>query len=298
MAIEEPAGMKLGFIGLGQMGRGMAARLIEAGHDVTVYNRSAGPAESLGSKGARIARVPDEVMDAEVVLTMLADDAAVEAVWAASGLAAAMAPAAIHLNMATVSLAMGKRLAALHAAGGSGYLSAPVFGRPHAAATGQLDIIVAGDAAAIERCQPLFAVLGRQHFVVGAEPHHANIVKIARNYLLATIIESLGEAFALTRKSGVDASTFLHVITSTAMSAPAYKNYGRMIIEKTPPPTFPLPLGLKDLELALAAASDTKVPMAMGSLLREQHLAAIAHGFGDQDWAALGEYIARSAGLE
>lgn len=290
--------MRLGFIGLGQMGRGMAARLLDAGHQLTVYNRSAAVAESFRARGATVARETRELMNSEVVVTMLADDAAVDAVWIASGLGERMPPSGIHLNMASVSLAMGKRLTALHAAGGSGYLSAPVFGRPHAAAKGQLDIIVAGDAAAIERCQPIFAVLGRQRFVVGAEPHHANIVKIARNYLLATIIESLGETFALTRKSGVDASTFLHVITSTAMNAPAYKNYGRMIIEKTPPPTFPLRLGLKDLELALAAGSDSNVPMPMGSLLREQHLAAIAHGFGDQDWAALGEYIARSAGLE
>jgi 3-hydroxyisobutyrate dehydrogenase-like beta-hydroxyacid dehydrogenase len=290
--------MKLGFIGLGQMGREMAARLLEAGHLLLVYNRTAAAVEGFRLKGAGVASEPGEALDADVVITMLADDAAVEAVWAASGLAGRMPPEGIHLNMATVSLAMAKRLAALHGAGGSRYVSAPVFGRPHAAARGQLDIVVAGDAAAIECCKPVFDALGRQHFVVGAEPHHANIVKIARNYLLATIIESLGEAFALTRKSGVDAAKFLDIITSTAMNSPAYRNYGRMIIEKTPPPTFPLKLGLKDLELALEAGRETNVPMPMAGVIREQHLAAIAQGYGEQDWAALGEFIAARAGLK
>jgi 3-hydroxyisobutyrate dehydrogenase-like beta-hydroxyacid dehydrogenase len=193
---------------------------------------------------------------------------------------------------------MAQRLAASHGSGGSSYVSAPVFGRPHAAAKGQLDIVAAGEATAVERCKPVFAALGRQHFVVGAEPHHANVVKIARNYLLATIIESLGEAFALARRSGVPATTFLHVITSTAMNAPAYKNYGQLIIEKTPPATFPLKLGLKDVELALQAARDTHVPMPMADVIREQHLAAIDQGYGEQDWAALGEFIAQQAGLK
>ncbi|OGA11025.1 MAG: hypothetical protein A2W68_11050 [Betaproteobacteria bacterium RIFCSPLOWO2_02_64_14] len=290
--------MKLGFIGLGQMGREMAGRLLDAGHALIVYNRSAGAAEPFRSRGARIASQPEAALDAQVVITMLADDAAVDAVWVASRLAERMPSTVIHLNMATVSLAMGKRLAALHRKSGSRYLSAPVFGRPYAAAKGQLDIVVAGEEGAIEHCKPILAALGRQHFVVGSEPHHANIVKIARNYVLATIIESLGEAFALTRKSGVDAETFLNTITSTAMNSPAYKNYGRMIIEKTPHPTFPLKLGLKDVELALEAGSDTRVPMPMAGVIREQHLAAIAQGYGDHDWAALGEYIAATAGLK
>jgi 3-hydroxyisobutyrate dehydrogenase-like beta-hydroxyacid dehydrogenase len=289
--------MRIGFIGLGQMGRAMAGRLIDAGHELVVYNRGAEAAQSLRTKGAQVAATPAAALDVEVAITMLADDAAVDAVWIAPALAENMRSSGIHLNMATVSLAMGKRLAALHRTGGSRYLSAPVFGRPHAAARGELDIVIAGDAAAIEHCKPILAVLGRQHFIVGAEPHHANIVKIARNFLLATIVESLGEAFALARKSGVDPARFLDIITSTSMNAPAYRSYGRMIVEQDYTPTFALRLGLKDVELALAAARDTRVPMPTADLLREQHLAAIAHGYGDQDWAALGEYIASAAGL-
>ena len=289
--------MKLGFIGLGQMGREMAGRLLDAGYELTVYNRSRTAAEAFRAKGARVAEVPPQALDADIVITMLADDAAIDAVWVNSGLAGSMPAAGIHLNMSTISLRMGKRLAELHEAGSSLYVSAPVFGRPYAAARGQLDIVAAGPEAAVERCKPIFGALGRQHFIVGREPYQANIVKIARNFMLAAIVESLGEAFALTRKSSVDPAMFLHIITSTAMNAPAYKNYGRMMVDKAFEPTFTLRMGLKDVELALEAGGDTRVPLPLAGLIREQHIAAIAHGFGDKDWAALGEYIAQNAGL-
>ena len=289
--------MRVGFIGLGQMGRAMAGRLLEAGHELTVYNRSRAAAEPLRSRGARVAEDPRGTLDGDVVITMLADDAAAEVVWIASGLVEKLPASCVHLNMATVSLKLGKRLAALHEAAGTRYVSAPVFGRPHAAARGQLDIVVAGHAAAIERCEPLFGALGGQWFTVGAEPYLANIVKIARNFLLAAVIESLGEAFALVRKSGVDPATFFKIITSTSFNAPSYKSYGRRMVEKDFEPTFALKLGLKDVELALEAGADTRVPLPTADLIRNQHLAAIARGFGDKDWAALGEYIAQRAGL-
>jgi 3-hydroxyisobutyrate dehydrogenase-like beta-hydroxyacid dehydrogenase len=200
--------------------------------------------------------------------------------------------------MASVSLAMANELVQRHADGGASYVSAPVFGRPEFAAQGRLDIVAAGPVEAIERCIPLFEVLGRRWFNIGTHPPHANIVKIARNFILATIIESLGEAFALVQKSGVAPADFLDIITSTAMNAPAYKNYGRLMLEKPTHPTFPLRLGLKDVELALAAAADTGVPMPSAALIREQHLAALAHGYGDKDWAELGNWIAEAAGCK
>ena len=290
--------MKVGFIGLGQMGQAMAGRLLEAGHELTVYNRSSAAAEALRAKGARVAAQPIQTLDTEIVITMLADDAAVEAVWITPDLVGRMPPSCIHLNMASVSLAMGKRLTALHATAGSPYVSAPVFGRPDAATRSLLDIVAGGPEAAIARCKPLFDALGRNAFIVGAQPCQANLVKIARNYLLSTVIVSLGEAFALLRKSGVDPATFLGIITSTSFNAPVYKNYGRMIIDKAfMPTTFPLRLGLKDVDLALAAGSDTGVPMPFARLIREQHLDAIAGGFGEQEWAALAEYVAQNAGL-
>jgi 3-hydroxyisobutyrate dehydrogenase-like beta-hydroxyacid dehydrogenase len=289
--------MKIGFIGLGQMGRGMAARLLDRGYALTVWNRSRSIAKTLQGRGAQVADSPEGTLDAEIVITMLSDDAAVEAVWIASGLVDAMPAGAVHLNMASVSLRMAQRLTAHHRERGSHYVSAPVFGRPQAAAAGQLDIVAAGPREAMARCASLFETLGQRWFDLGAEAPHANIVKIARNFMLGAIIESLGEAFALVQKSGVEPARFLDIITSTSMSAPAYKNYGRLMIDKPSEVTFTLKRGMKDIELALQAGGDTGVPLVMAALIREQHLAAIARGYGDQDWEALGNYIAESAGL-
>jgi 3-hydroxyisobutyrate dehydrogenase-like beta-hydroxyacid dehydrogenase len=290
--------MKVGFIGLGQMGRGMSARLMERGHELVVWNRTREVAETLERLGAKVASEPAATLrGVDVVITMLADDAAIESVWIAQELIRKVSASTIHLNMASVSLQMAQRLTRLHAESATPYVSAPVFGRPQAAAIGQLDIVAAGPRDAITRCTPLFEALGKQWFDLGTTAIHANIVKIARNYLLGTIIESLGEAFALVAKSGVEQSKFLEIITSTSLNAPAYKNYGRWIIDPPSNPTFPLNLGLKDIEVALQAGSDTGVPMPMAAVIREQHLAAIAHGYGERDWAGLGNYIAKTAGL-
>jgi 3-hydroxyisobutyrate dehydrogenase-like beta-hydroxyacid dehydrogenase len=290
--------MHIGFIGLGQMGRGMASRLLEAGHRLTVWNRSTAPARALAARGATAVERAEETLAAEVVVSMLADDAAVHAIWLQGALVERMAADQLHLNMASVGLALGKELAAAHARHGSHYVAAPVFGRPEVAAQGGLDIVAAGADTALARCQPLFDALGRRSFRVGSEPHHANIVKIARNFMLAAIIESLGEAFALVQKSGVAPERFLDIITSTSMSAPAYRNYGGMMLEPPVHPTFPLRLGLKDVELALAAGELSEVPLPTATLMREQHRGAIAHGYGDKDWAELGNWIAAQAGLE
>ncbi len=287
--------MKIGFIGLGQMGRGMASRLMDSGYPLVVWNRTRAATDAFAARGAVVARSPDETLAAEVVITMLADDASVEAVWITSGLLQKLPATAIHLNMASVSLRLGQRLDALHRGHGTQYVSAPVFGRPEFAARGELDVIAAGAPSAIARCEPLFKVLGRRWFNVAAEAPKANAVKVARNFLLATIIESLGEAFALVEKAGVDPQMFFDIITSTAMNSPAYKNYGAMMLNNPVDPTFPLTLGLKDVELALQTAADLGVPMPTAELLRTQHRAAIAAGYGEREWAALGTYLMDSA---
>jgi 3-hydroxyisobutyrate dehydrogenase-like beta-hydroxyacid dehydrogenase len=275
--------MKIGFLGLGQMGREMAARLIGAGHELVVWNRSAAATERF--KGhARIAGSAEEACDAEVVITMLADDAAVEAVW----LAPALRTRGVHLNMATVSMRVARELARLQEA----YVSAPVFGRPPAAAKGELDVIAAGPERALERCQPVFEALARQVFIVGAAPEQANAVKIARNFLLATVIEGLGEALALARGCGVDAARFVEIITSTSLAAPAYRNYGRLMVERAyEPAQFSMDLGLKDVELALSTARDAGVLLPSAEVIRAHIQKAIALGDGYKDWAATAEYI-------
>jgi 3-hydroxyisobutyrate dehydrogenase-like beta-hydroxyacid dehydrogenase len=273
--------MKIGFVGIGQMGREMSVRLIDAGHDLVVWNRSPAAARALGER-AKVAAQPGEAMDAEVVITMLADDAAVESVW----LGPRMKARGVHLNMASVSLRVARELARLQ----EDYVSAPVFGRPQAAAKGELDIIAAGPAAALERCRPVFKPLSRQVFVVGTNPEHANAVKIARNFLLATVIESLGEAFSLIRESKVAPDAFLNIITSTSLAAPAYKNYGKLMVERAyDPAQFSMELGLKDVELALATAREKGISLPSAELIREHLRQAIERGHRQKDWAGLAE---------
>jgi 3-hydroxyisobutyrate dehydrogenase-like beta-hydroxyacid dehydrogenase len=195
--------------------------------------------------------------------------------------------------MATVSLRVADELASLQ----RGYVSAPVFGRPQAAARGELDIIAAGAPEALERCQPVFKALSRQVFVVGAQPRHANAVKIARNFLLATVIESLGEAFSLIRESAVAPEVFLNILTSTSLAAPAYKNYGKLMVEGVyEPAQFSMELGLKDVELALATAREQGIALPSAELIRGHLIRAIARGHGRKDWAALAEYGVRESG--
>lgn len=279
--------MQLGFIGLGQMGRPMVERLKSAGHSLKVYNRTRSSPD--------IAAKADDAVAGEVVITMLADDAAVRAVWLDTGLARRLPKGTIHLNMATVSMAMSRELASIQK---ENYVAAPVFGRPPLAAQGQLDIIAAGPKAALEYCQPLFSVLGKQTFVVGDDPAKANAVKIARNFLLACLIESLGEAFALVRRCGVAPADFLNVIGNTSLGSPAYRNYGKMIVEQAwLPAQFAMPLGVKDVELALATAREAGMHLRLGEMIRDHLLEAIAAGRAEEDWAALAGHIANEAGL-
>jgi 3-hydroxyisobutyrate dehydrogenase-like beta-hydroxyacid dehydrogenase len=275
--------MRIGFIGLGRMGREMAARLIAEGHELTVWNRSRAAAERFRGK-ATIAAAPAEAADAEVVITMLADDAALEAVWVRPALKAR----GVHLNMASVSMGIARTLAKLQ----HDYVSAPVFGRPSAAAKGELDVIAAGPQRALERCRPVFEALARQVFVVGAAPEQANAVKIARNFLLAAVIEGLGEALALARGCGVDAARFVEILTSTSLAAPAYRNYGRLMVERAyEPAQFSIELGLKDVQLALETAREAGLRLPTGELVKRHLLEAIARGEGHKDWAALADYI-------
>lgn len=287
--------MKIGFIGLGLMGRGMASRLLESGHQLTVWNRTRSTAEALSTLGATVAHGPAETLAADVVISMLADDAAVEAVWIAAGLVEALPAGVVHLNMASVSFRMGQRLDALHRQHGSQYVSAPVFGRPEFAARGELDIVAAGAPSAMAVCEPLFTRLGRRWFHVADEAPKANAVKVARNFLLGALIESLGEAFSMVEKAGVDPRVFFDIITSTSMNSPAHKSYGTLLLDNPDGPAFPLKLGIKDIELALQTAAELGVPLPTGRLLHEQHRLAIDHGYGDRDWAALGTYIMDSA---
>ena len=292
--------MKVGFIGLGNMGSAIARNLIQAGHTLTVYNRTRSRAEPFGSLGARIAETPGEAAaDAEVLFTMLADDAAVEAVILEPGNALQALPAgAAHISMSTISVALSRHLAEAHRERKQHYLAAPVFGRPEAAAAAKLFVVAAGSIEEIKRCRPLFDAIGQKTFIVGEEAHAANVIKLAGNFLITTVIEGLAEAFAFGRKFGVDSDAFLKILTESLFAAPVYRTYGSMIAsDKFEPAGFKLPLGLKDNRLLLAAAEEATVPMPMASLIHDRFVAALARGLGESDWAAIARISYENAGL-
>jgi 3-hydroxyisobutyrate dehydrogenase-like beta-hydroxyacid dehydrogenase len=280
------------------MGSGMARNLLRAGHKVTVYNRSRGKAEALASDGARVADSPaDACRDCEAVFTMLADDPAVEGVvFSEKGIASALGAGAIHISSSTISTALARRLATEHGQRDQGYLSVPVFGRPEAAEGKKLLVVVAGRPELVERGRPLFDAIGRQTFVVGSEPWQANAVKLCGNFMIASMIESFGEAFATLRKAEVAPHAFLEIM-STLFGSPVYSNYGRFIADgKFEPAGFALRLGLKDVRLVLLAAEELAAPMPLASLIRDHFLSAMAHGQAEMDWASVALVSARNAG--
>ena len=290
--------MKIGFIGLGHMGAAMAANLVRAGHEVTVFNRSPGRAGSLVELGAREATRLEDACSSEVVITMLADDTAASAVvFGAAGLIGGLPKGAIHLSMSTLSVALSERMAQAHAKAGQRYVAAPVFGRPDMAAAAKLFIVAAGDAAAIEACEPLFRAMGQRTYPMGADPSAANLVKLSGNFLMASAIEALGEAVALIGKAGIDRSLYVELLTSSIFNVPAYKTYGRLIAEgRFEPAAFGAPLGYKDIRLTLAAAENLRVPMPLGSLLHDRFVSLLARGGDHLDWAAIGGLASLDAG--
>ncbi len=281
------------------MGAGMARNLLRAGHQVVVYNRTREKASALSDQGARVADSPaDACRGAEAVLTMLADDAALEqVVFGENGILAAHANDAVHISHSTISTALARRLTYEHASKKQGYLSVPVFGRPEAAEAKRLLVVAGGDGKLIERCRPLFDAVGRETFVVGDEPWQANAVKLCGNFMLASMLETFGEAFATLRKAAVGPGIFLDVIDSL-MASPVYTGYGRAIArDEFEPAGFALRLGLKDIRLALTMAEECVAPMPIASLVRDHFLDALAHGQGDLDWSSVARVPARNAGL-
>jgi 3-hydroxyisobutyrate dehydrogenase-like beta-hydroxyacid dehydrogenase len=290
--------MKVGFIGLGRMGAGMAARLLEAGHELTIYNRTRSREQPLLAKGARAAVDIADASRADAVFTMLADDIAVEnVVYGDRGMLAHLPSGAIHISASTISVALSERLTADHAGLGQRFVAAPVFGRPEVAAAGRLFVVAAGASDAIERAGPLFEAVGQRTFVISEKPRAANLVKLSGNFLIASVIESLGEALALVSKGGVDKGQYLEILTSTLFSAPVYKTYGDLIArEKFEPAGFAVALGHKDIRLVLAAGEELRVPLPLANLLRDRFLNLLAHGGEALDWSAVGALAARDAG--
>ena len=293
--------MNVAFLGLGSMGSAMAENLVRAGHNVLVYNRTRSAAEPLERAGARVAATPREAAaGAEVLVTMVADDAAVEAVMLGrDGALEGLPHGGVHASMSTISAALSRRLVREHAARGQGYVAAPVFGRPEAAAAAKLTVVAAGPAEAIERCRPLFEAMAQAVEVVGEDAPAANVLKIGGNFLLAAAIEAMGEAFALMRKHGIQPARFIEIVNGRLLRSPIYENYGKLIAEgRYVPAGFKLRHGLKDTRLALAAGDEVDLALPIAGLVRQHYLSAMAWGWGDIDWAGLARVSAVEAGLE
>jgi 3-hydroxyisobutyrate dehydrogenase-like beta-hydroxyacid dehydrogenase len=291
--------MRVGFLGLGGMGSAMAKRLLGAGHELLVWNRSADKADALREHGAAVAPSVKAACEADVVISMLADDRALEAV--SDDILENLD--GVHCSMSTTSVALSERLTAAHAERAATssprqrFVAAPVFGRPDAARAGKLFIVAAGQESALDACAPLFDVMGQRTFRLSERPRDANLVKLSGNFLLANVIEALGEVVALVEKAGVDKREALAIFNGTLFDATAYHTYGKLIVdERWQPAGFTAALGLKDVRLTLAAAEALEVPLPLASLLRDRLLRLLASGGAELDWAALARLAAEDAG--
>ncbi|MUM15536.1 NAD(P)-dependent oxidoreductase [Mycobacterium sp. CBMA271] len=276
-------------VGLGAMGKAMAHNLVDAGHDVSVWNRSPAPVEELAAAGARPLGSVAAAFESGVVFSVLADDQAVTETFLDSTVLAS-ARGAVHVNLATVSTQLAGRAAALHAEHCAGYIAGPVFGRVAVAQAGQLQVLAAGQSEHIDRAQSFFDVIGARTWRLGADPRQANVVKIIGNFLIASAIQSLSEAVSMAERSGVDAGLLVELLTTTLFQGPAYSSYGALIATSTYEPAgFTTTLGRKDVGLALEVAADAGLRLPFGEVLRSVFDEALANGQADLDWSSIAD---------
>ena len=283
--------MDVGFIGLGKMGHAMARNVAKAGHRVRAWNRSA--TADAAADGLEMVASPRDAFQADVVLTMLSDDAAIREVLLGPGVLAHARAGAVHVVTATISVAFADELRARHAEAGLGYVSAPVFGRPDVAAAAQLTIVAAGDKAAVARAQPLFDVIGRKTWLMGEDPKQANATKIAGNMMIAMAVEAMTEATELTGSYGIAPREFFDVVIGPLFAGRSYETYSAKIASGDFEPGFKMRLGLKDLRLATAAAASAGKALPQLDAVRTRMTQAVDAGFGDKDWSAIAEYARR-----
>jgi 3-hydroxyisobutyrate dehydrogenase-like beta-hydroxyacid dehydrogenase len=293
--------MKAGFIGLGRMGEAMARRILDAGHKLGVYNRTAEKLKPLIDLGAEpLDSIEAAATYGEAVFTMLADDAAViEVASKPGGLLESLPRDGIHICAGTHSVACITKLKELHAKAGQVLLATPMLGRPEVVLAGQAGMVLAGPEDSLARCRPLFDAIARRTFAAGGDPVAAAAIKIANNFVLGCAIEAMGEGFALIRKYGVVPDVFLDVMTDGLFACSAYKIYGKIIAEERYLPAGQRAvLGLKDANLALAAGEAVGVPLPSGNVWRDRLVGARAHGEGEHDWAVMAKDQARASGLD
>ena len=292
--------MKIGFLGLGKMGSGIAANLVRAGHEVTVWNRSAQKAQQLVAQGAVLANTPKAAASGRaLVMTMLGDDAALDQVLHGSdGLLEGLDRGALHVSLSTIAVSTADRVSALHADRGQRLLSAPVFGRPDAAAAAKLFIVAAGAESDFQTANALFPSISQRAFYLAETPSSANLVKLCGNFMILAAIECLAEAMTLAQKGGVPKKQFLEVMTGTLFDSPVYRNYGAVLVEERfKPAGFAAPLGLKDMRLVGQSGETLRVPMPVLNVLRDHLLQAIGTDGEEIDWSGIGRTVTKNGGL-
>lgn len=288
--------MNVGFIGLGIMGAPMALNILKRGHKLTVYNRTPDKARPLIDAGATLAPSPQEIGAVDVLITCVADGSAEDAVMFDSGLIDRLPKNCVHVSSTTVGIDTARKFAAEHGKRGRIFVAAPVLGRAvDMAPAGELFIIAAGPAEGLTRCAPLFAAVGQRTFEFGPDPENAVAVKLAVNFMGLTNIEGMAEAFALTAQYGVKRSEFYEFLTNTLFSTPLYKSYGKLIEQDTfTPANFAVPLGLKDIKLAIDAAEKVHLAMPAANVVRDHLVQAIAQGYAEEDWSVIARVVANS----
>jgi 3-hydroxyisobutyrate dehydrogenase-like beta-hydroxyacid dehydrogenase len=292
--------MKVAFIGLGRMGRAMSRRLLEAGHELAVYNRTPDKAAPLHAAGAKVMpSLAEAAAFGEAAFTMLTDDAALESVARQEGgMLESLPEGAVHICSGTHGVEIIQKLNAWHAERGQILVAAPILGRPEQVLAGQVGIVIGGPAQALERCAPLFAAIGRRSFAAGSDPAAATCIKLANNFVLGCAIEAMGEGFALVRRYGVHPEVFYDVMTDGLFAAPAYKVYGKIIVDQSYDKVGQIATaGLKDANLVLAAGGAAGVPLPSGEVWRDRLTGAINRGDGGKDWAVMALEQARASGL-
>ncbi len=297
--------MKIGFAGLGNMGRAMAGALLRAGHTVAVWDRTPAKAEALASDGALVATSPaGAARGADAAFTSLSDDyAVVDVVLGGAGsadgslqaepLIRGLAPGAIHLSLSTISPTLSQLLDEAHRSAGQRYIAAPVIGRPDSAERGDLALLVAGQDEDLDRCAPLFDAIARRVYRLGRSVEHANVMKLSANLAMASMLEVFGETYALAESYGLHARQVLEVLKDSMLSPQTIASYGEKIAsQQFEPAGFRLKLGLKDVDLALDAAEGAALQTPFASALRERFLVAMAQGLQDRDWSAVSRTLA------
>lgn len=283
--------MKIGFLGLGKMGAPMAQRLIAAGNELSVWNRTEGRTKPLIHEGAIAAATPAEAeLGADAVVTMLFDDEANEHVlFGPNGLMDAMSPGSLHISCSTISVALSQRLTLEHARRGIDFVAAPVFGRPNVAEAGKLWIVAAGTEGAVNRARPVLEPMSRGISIVGTEPSQAHAVKLGGNFLISAMIHSLGEAFVYASSQGIDPEVFFETVNSALFQSPFYAAYAKVMLHPPEHPGATIDLGAKDLRLLREAASAAGARLSLAEDLAEVFAEAQKAGLANEDWA-VGQY--------